>query len=44
MILLATDVPRSEIGAIWRKVLHSVESGGTLSDVLVEADKPHRIP
>ena len=44
VILLATDVPRSEISAIWRKVLHSVESGGTLSDVLVEADKPHRTP
>ena len=37
VILLATDVPATEAGAIWQRVLCAVERGGTLSDVLLEA-------
>jgi hypothetical protein len=42
VILLATDVPHREIDEIWRRVLHSVDLSGTLTDVLIEADTPRQ--
>ncbi len=38
VILLATDIPRSAAADVWQRVILAAEHGGTLSDVLLEAD------
>ncbi|AFR51102.1 hypothetical protein [Gordonia sp. KTR9] len=42
VILLATDVHRSFAEEIWQRVILAAERGGTLSDVLIEADSARR--
>ncbi|MEY1673412.1 hypothetical protein AB4Z55_04460 [Gordonia sp. ABKF26] len=42
VILLATDVPKSYAEQVWQRVILAAERGGTLSDVLMEADSARR--
>ncbi|WLP90273.1 hypothetical protein [Gordonia sp. NB41Y] len=42
IILLATDIPRSAAADVWQRVFLAAERGGTLSDVLLEADTTRR--
>lgn len=42
VILLATDVPVTEAAQVWRRVMLTAERGGTLSDVLFQADSARR--
>ncbi|WP_245555698.1 hypothetical protein [Gordonia soli] len=42
VILIARDVPFVNACDVWRRVMLSVERGGTLSDVLMESDAADR--